>query len=526
MQKIFFIADYFSDDLIGGGEMDDDVLIDHLQKSREVEKVYSADFANSGIKKDDHLIIGNFVQLNEYYQNWVADNCQYIIFEHDFKFLKSRDPSTYKNFKAPKSEITNEKFYNNAKCVVCHSNLQSEILSKNLPNVKVKNIHCALWPQEQLNFLSLQRPFNDRNGKVAILDSNNPIKQTAKSVEFCKEKNLDFKLLPQMEWESLMERLVEFSLFCFFPKVVESFSRTVTEAKMLGLGVITSPKKLGAASESLFNQSGHELIETISEATREALAFFQSAFEQPKPEIIAILNVYRRPHLLQEQIDSLKAQTIPPKEIWVWVNHHDDNASFDFENVRGIDKLFKNDFNWKYHGRFSAALLTEEDQVIALFDDDTIPGNKWFENCLNHWTEDRILGGVGCLLESNDYINHKRVGWAQPNKELKEVDLVGHAWFFGRKALKSFWAIPMFTRETGEDMHLSFSSQMNSKMKTFVPPHPMDNKNLWSSLKGCEYGIDNVASSRPEDHRRFYGLRNAMVEEYIRRGWKTVKKSK
>ena len=97
------------------------------------------------------------------------------------------------------------------------------------------------------------------------------------------------------------------------------------------------------------------------------------------------------------QIKAIQNQTVIPKETWLWVNDHEDNKDYDYSNL-GLDKIFQNDHNWKFYGRFAAALLTDT-EYIAIFDDDTIPGTKWFENCLNTMkTHEGILGSAGFLL--------------------------------------------------------------------------------------------------------------------------------
>jgi hypothetical protein len=37
--------------------------------------------------------------------------------------------------------------------------------------------------------------------------------------------------------------------------------------------------------------------------------------------------------------------------------------------------------------------------------------------------------------------------------------------------------------------------QKYSNYKTYVPPHPKDNKEMWGSLKGWEYGGDRNATA-------------------------------
>ena len=88
--------------------------------------------------------------------------------------------------------------------------------------------------------------------------------------------------------------------------------------------------------------------------------------------ITVILNCYKRPEYLQEQVRALRAQTVKPKYIWLWVNACPENKKFNPYTL-GLDKVFKSDTNCKYHGRFAVGLLAQTEHV-AFFDDDTIPG--------------------------------------------------------------------------------------------------------------------------------------------------------
>ena len=55
--------------------------------------------------------------------------------------------------------------------------------------------------------------------------------------------------------------------------------------------------------------------------------------------ITAILNGYRRPNNIPLQINALRNQTVPPDEIWLWRNHHEDWNS-DGIDLSGIQVLF------------------------------------------------------------------------------------------------------------------------------------------------------------------------------------------
>lgn len=240
-------------------------------------------------------------------------------------------------------------------------------------------------------------------------------------------------------------------------------------------------------------------------------------------EITVILNGYKRPEYLSEQLEAIKSQSMKPKEIWLWVNKVD-GIQFP-DKIEGIDVIVKSSKNFKYHGRFSLGLLATT-KYLAFFDDDTIPGKEWFKNCLDTLKEypKSILGGAGVTLLSNLYVTHKRVGWPSPSDNTQETDLVGHAWFFEREILNHLWSRVPPSLDNGEDIQLSFNAWLDSGIITRCPPHPENNKSLWSSLKAWEYGNDSRASSNgsimpiPE----FYSQRDRLLEYYLKEGYKPV----
>jgi hypothetical protein len=138
-----------------------------------------------------------------------------------------------------------------------------------------------------------------------------------------------------------------------------------------------------------------------------------------------------------------------------------------------------------------------------VFDDDTIPGNRWFENCINTMNSvgTGVLGTCGMIFKPGDVYDHiKRVGWVDPNSETVEVDAVCHSWFFKRDTFVTYINDLPNTEQFkifGEDMHLSHTHQKMKKIKTYVPPHPKDKKELWGSDydKGWAYGTESCAIS-------------------------------
>ena len=197
--------------------------------------------------------------------------------------------------------------------------------------------------------------------------------------------------------------------------------------------------------------------------------------------ISVILNAYKRIDFLDYQINKIQEQTIKPSEIMVWVNNEQSINLKKKPNVVYCD-CSKNLGVWS---RFSLALNCQN-PYVAIFDDDTFPGKDWFKNCINVMEKHNgLLGSRGVKFSSRDkYFVGEEHGWNNPNEDVKQVDIVGHAWFFKREWLSTFWReLPDLKQSVfvGEDMHFSYMLQKYLNLKTFVPPHPKDNRKLWGS---------------------------------------------
>jgi hypothetical protein len=220
--------------------------------------------------------------------------------------------------------------------------------------------------------------------------------------------------------------------------------------------------------------------------------------------VTVILSGYKRPYALQAQYDAILKQTFRPECIMLWVNIADELAKYPVEVVNNCESIVSNG-NYGVWGRFSMALNVKTSHV-CIIDDDTIPGEKWLENCINTINEnDGVLSTRGIIADKINYKNYpapnsyEAFGWCNPNEITTRVDMGCHSWFFRKEILRAFWVempsvLPM---NYGEDMHLSYVAQKHFGLNTYVPPHPANDLSLWGSMPdtGKEYGEDSAAIS-------------------------------
>jgi hypothetical protein len=534
-RDIIFIADYFLGDFLGGAEMANEELISLLSASgHPVEKILCRDVTPQYItkNKDKYFIVSNFMTLGGNSKEALIDlGCHYILFEHDHKYVVNRNPGVFPDYKAPEDFIVFRELYENAVKVVCQSKLHEEVMKKNLNILNTVNAGCSLWSEEYIDWISNLEINKTKN--AAIMRSDNAIKNQSKSESYCREKNLEYELLSSPDPRQFIQELAKFEYLVFFPGVLETLSRVAIEAKVVGCKLITN-QLLGVASEDWFKEDRNTIIQTMRDARKTVPQIFLNAMDQKKKDtpsripknagITVILNSYRRPYNLEMQIEAIRKQSIQPTQIWLWVNQHEDNTQFDHSKL-DVDRIFDNDHNWKFYGRFAAALLADT-EYIAIFDDDTVPGDKWFENCLDNMRTDQgIQGSAGIILKNNQYyMQHDRCGWPTQNSQSQRVDLVGHAWFFKRDWLHYLWREKPFTWDNGEDIQFSYLAQKYGGINTYCPPHPHGDISLHGSTKGNELGIDSKATSTNQaiSHQQFFHERDLCIQNAINNGWETV----
>ena len=541
MKKIVYISDFFvSDGWYGGAEIVDDILIKYFKEDGfDVVTFKNNDLTDKHIKLyrqcGYHLIVSNFTLMSDSASDeLIKVPGSYSIMEHDHKYVKTRDPARYEDFLAPADDIVNREIYENARYIFAQSQIQADCIKKNLNIEHVINLGMSLWTEEQLNIIESHFD-NPKKDLAAIVNSKNPTKNTMGTVDYCNNKKIAYGLIGSLDYSTFIKQLSEHSSYVYIPVVLESFNRVLLEARMLDCKILSTNWN-GCISEPWFTKyKGKELIEFVREQRIRVYNDIKSAVtEEPdisqricQSDITVILNAYRRPYNLKMQIEAIRNQTVPPKEIWLWVNAHEDNEGFDFKSL-DVDKVFHNDFNWKFYGRFASALLADT-EYIALYDDDTVPGSKWHQNCLDTMkTSEGILGTAGVILNGNRYIQHDRCGWPTHNHHVTEVDLVGHGWFFKREWLRYLWQEKPTTWDNGEDIQFAFMAKIHGGIPTYCPPHPSSDKELHGSILGNELGIDNKATSTNQavSHERFFAQRDDCVRSGLQKGWQTVRRVK
>ena len=280
--KYVFVADFFSDEINGGGELNNQYLIELLvYRGHEVQKVKSVNVTSDFLKKNKkaNFIIANFVQVKPALLDEIQE-LNYIIYEHDHKYLKSRNPALYADFKAPLSAIINKDLYKNAIAVFCQSNLHVDIINRNLNLENVKNLSGNIWSDETLDLIE-ELSKKTKKDCFSIMKSSILHKNTSGSIEYCDSKKEKYELIQSHQYHDFLKQLSENKKFAFFPKTPETLSRVAVEARMLDVEVHTN-SRVGATREPWFKLRGQELVNVMRKRKDEIVDTLEYVFDTRK----------------------------------------------------------------------------------------------------------------------------------------------------------------------------------------------------------------------------------------------------
>jgi hypothetical protein len=264
--KVIFLQDFFAHQHLGGAELHDQVVIDYFEsKDKLFDKINTFNVTPQYVldNTDKAWFISNFVGLKNVCKALIAKYCKYLIYEHDYKFLKNRNPIGYPNFLAPdEGHKCNFTFYQNAVSVMCLSKMHRQIFEANLGLKNIDNINCSMWNDADLDLLKSLNSIPKKE-KFAVIDSPNAIKKTPQTVEFCKKANLPFDLIKAPTHHEFLRILAEYKGLVFQTGHPEPTPRVAVEAKMLNCKFLSQKEVIGVAHEEWFHLNGDELIEEV-----------------------------------------------------------------------------------------------------------------------------------------------------------------------------------------------------------------------------------------------------------------------
>lgn len=274
-KSIIFIADFLVDDpQRGGAELHDNIVIEYFKSTEalyEIKKTPEVTIEYVKTNRDKFWFISNFNFLHNRVKAYLSKHCKYVIYEHDYKFCKERNPINFKDFKVPESSKMNVNFFRAAKKVICLSKLHFDIFNKNLDMQNLVSIKCSMWGDEELEFMKSLQSVPKKQDVCAIIESYNPIKKTIEAKNFCKANGLKYDLIKSPDYREFLKLLAQYEKLVFMTGHPEPTPRIAIEAKILNCSLITQKELIGVTYEDYFHLTGVEMIEKVKAMRDEAL---------------------------------------------------------------------------------------------------------------------------------------------------------------------------------------------------------------------------------------------------------------
>lgn len=250
--------------------------------------------------------------------------------------------------------------------------------------------------------------------------------------------------------------------------------------------------------------------------------------DQTSLNVSVVLSMYKRPQYLIEQLNALAEQSLLPDEILLFQDKAEDmpDISVPEEVASRVTRIEKADRNVGVWGRFDFS-RSARNELVCIFDDDTIPGSRWLENCHFHMQKNEgIYGTIGVVcIEASQYPSKiLRFGWDSANEDTQRVDFIGHSWFIKKQWLEHMFKAPQVVQDLklcGEDMSLSYMAKKHGAIPSYVPPHPIKKPELFGSVpdKARTYGTDTASLSVCADNIKRY---NTAMNLLLKDGWNTI----
>lgn len=278
-KTIKIISDYRLEELSGsaGAEYNDQIIYELLKdRDHDVEICKSIGVTVKflkALKKNTKFIVSNFIFLNEQSKQYIINNFDYCIWEHDHKYLKGRNPARFLNFEAPKEYIINKEFYEKAKFVFCQTEYHKKIIEKNLKIKNIVNLSGNFWSESDLLFIeNLSATVEKNKGVSSVMESEMASKNTQGTIDYCNKNNIKYELISDSDYHQFLKKMSKNEKLIFLPTTPETLSRICVEAKMIGVKVTTNAL-VGCKYEKWFKEDNKDVINYFRKFRKETIDF-------------------------------------------------------------------------------------------------------------------------------------------------------------------------------------------------------------------------------------------------------------
>lgn len=227
-------------------------------------------------------------------------------------------------------------------------------------------------------------------------------------------------------------------------------------------------------------------------------------------EYIAVLSLWKRGQYLEEQLECMRSQSAPPKEIWLCWGVNDDNKDFeDTDLYKEFDKVYKVEDGGSCCSRYEMC-KQDEDQYFLVLDDDMFPTDNYMERCISFIEKngEHQIGCSGRIFLGKEYFPNIAVGsWNYKDTDvLVHIGTNGH--FITNHAVNCLLEHHDFGDIWADDIALGLYNWHYRKVATVVVAQDSDcNADKYKHERGC----DDAALSKVETQSEFYKERNKLL---------------
>lgn len=266
---VIFVADMYSDDYLGGAEITTDVFFDGA--TRKVCKIKCKDLSNeiveAGLLK--HWVFFNYGSMNLRVIPSLVANLDYSIVEYDYKFCRYRSTEKHFHEEGVKCNCHNEEsgklvssFMLGARKLFWMSESQKNFYINLFPFLENKSnyVLSSAFKSSTLTKLRENRERKaKRKNKALIIGSNSWIKGVEDSIEYCKEKDIEYEIISNVSHDEVINKMGQYEHFVFMPRGKDTCPRVVIEAKLSGMNIHTNLNVQHTTEEWWVAKTGNDI---------------------------------------------------------------------------------------------------------------------------------------------------------------------------------------------------------------------------------------------------------------------------
>jgi hypothetical protein len=269
--QLIVVADFFVEEVLGGAELTTNAILSVCPYSfvKIKSSFLTADFILAN--KDKYWLFGNFFNINFNLVPLIINYLNYSVIEYDYKFCKYRSTDIHAKLENKACDCSNKIFalviqqlFLGARQVWWMSEEQLKLQLNNLKFLNKANnlVLGSVFSKETLDIIKNLTKKSIKKSGVIVFNSDNWLKGTNESIEWCKANNLNYCLAKTNNYLDMLMLLRKNKMLVYLPNGKDTCPRLVIEAKLLGCQLVLNDN-VQHKNESWFNQSPNKILKTL-----------------------------------------------------------------------------------------------------------------------------------------------------------------------------------------------------------------------------------------------------------------------